>query len=337
MALSSFGYVGYRASDLDVWANYGTTLLGLQQTDRSRTSIAFRMDDRKQRIIVEAGEGGGASFFGWEVENDAGLTSICAKLDASETPYSPMSLQLCQQRGVKDGITFQDPAGNRLEVFYGPECADSSFAPSRAISGFITGPLGLGHIVLYVDNIERAHSFYLDVLGFRLSDYNNSPFKARFYHINARHHSLALIEHTTNSVHHMMMELYHLDDVGQGYDIALTKPDLIATTLGRHSNDYMTSFYTFTPSNFILEYGWGGKLIDTDTWQPYEMENGPSLWGHERSWLTEEGREKARQMRFNAAAKGVREPVYVTEGNFRQNKIACGWWDSVTLGRNAAA
>ena len=34
-------------------------------------------------------------------------------------------------------------------------------------------------------------------------------------------------------------------------------------TLGRHSNDYMTSFYIHSPSHFFVEYGWSGRAIDT--------------------------------------------------------------------------
>ena len=37
-------------------------------------------------------------------------------------------------------------------------------------------------------------AFYVDVLGFGLSDYITKPFRAYFFHVNARHHSLALIE-----------------------------------------------------------------------------------------------------------------------------------------------
>ncbi|WP_417583473.1 VOC family protein [Pelagibacterium sp.] len=327
MALSSFGYVGYRSADLSEWNTYGTSLLGLQVVDSTRQSIAFRMDDRKQRIIVEAGDGGGASFYGWEAEDREALHAICRRLDQAEVPYTKMPTALCEQRAITEGVTFFDPAGNRLEVFYGATVADDDFAPSRAISGFVTGPLGLGHIALYVENIEPAHEFYTKILGFRMSDYVTAPFRAFFYHINPRHHSVALIEGKSNDVHHMMMELYHLDDVGQGYDIALKTPEMIATTLGRHSNDFMTSFYTRTPSQFLMEYGWGGKLINVNDWTPYEVTVGPSIWGHERDWLSEEGRQKAREMKLKAASDGVREPLYVAGDNFRDNAINCIWWE----------
>jgi len=41
-------------------------------------------------------------------------------------------------------------------------------------------------------------AFYVDVLGFRLCDHIEKPFRAYFFHVNPRHHSPALIE-TSNS------------------------------------------------------------------------------------------------------------------------------------------
>ena len=66
MLVQSLGYVGLRAKDIEDWSGYGTRLLGLQAVDRSRTTLALRMDDRKQRLIVEADGGEGIGFFGWE-------------------------------------------------------------------------------------------------------------------------------------------------------------------------------------------------------------------------------------------------------------------------------
>ena len=62
--------------------------------------------------------------------------------------------------------------------------------------------------------------FYQELLEFKLSDYWLRPFPGYFFHVNPRHHSLALVETGKNMVHHMMMELFSLDDVGQGYDLA---------------------------------------------------------------------------------------------------------------------
>jgi hypothetical protein len=174
--------------------------------------------------------------------------------------------------------------------------------------------------------------FYVDVLGFGLSDYILKPFRAFFFHVNARHHSLALIETGKNGMHHLMVELFSLDDVGQAYDIALSEQDRVNVTLGRHTNDFMTSFYAKTPSSFMIECGWGGREIDPSTWQPVEMHDGPSLWGHERVWLPEKDRVVAREMRMHAAAFGLRAPVQVMEGNYQLMPGTCPWWDGVSRG-----
>ena len=80
--------------------------------------------------------------------------------------------------------------------------------------------------------------------------------------MNPRHHSLALIETGSAGLHHLMVELFNLDDVGQGYDLATLEEGRVATCLGRHTNDFMTSFYARTPGGFMMEYGWGGRVVD---------------------------------------------------------------------------
>jgi catechol 2,3-dioxygenase-like lactoylglutathione lyase family enzyme len=171
-------------------------------------------------------------------------------------------------------------------------------------------------------------AFYVDVLGFRLCDHIEKPFRAYFFHVNPRHHSLALIETGKSGMHHLMVELFSLDDVGQSYDIALSE-DRVSVTLGRHVNDLMTSFYAKTPSSFMVECGWGGREIDPKTWQPAEVKHGPSLWGHERIWLPEKDRQAARDMRMNAAKEGLRAPVQVMEGNYTLMSGTCAWWDGL--------
>jgi 2,3-dihydroxybiphenyl 1,2-dioxygenase len=332
MTVQALGYVGFGSSALDDWRQFGTGLVGLQAVERSPSLLAFRMDDRKQRIVVDRSLPEGERFFGWEVADAAGLDALAARLEKAEVEVTSEPATLADNRRVKRLISFRDPAGNRLEAFYGAEVDDKPFLPGRSISGFRTGPLGLGHAVLTVENIDAVMPFYVDVLGFALSDYMQKPFRAYFFHINARHHSLALIETGRNGMHHLMVELFSLDDVGQCYDIALNQQDRVNVTLGRHTNDFMTSFYAKTPSSFMVECGWGGREIDLGTWQPVEMHDGPSLWGHERVWLPPADRDVAREMRMRAAAAGLRAPVQVAEGNYSLLSGTCPWWDDISRG-----
>jgi 2,3-dihydroxybiphenyl 1,2-dioxygenase len=329
MALLGLGYAGFGSDALDDWRQFGTGLVGLQAVERGNALLAFRMDDRKQRIVIDRAMADGTRFFGWEVADAAALDALAARLDAACVPVVAEPQTLADARRVRGLISFGDPEGNRLEAFHGSEIDQTPFKPGRSISGFRTGPLGLGHAVLTVESIDPMMAFYVGVLGFGLSDYISRPFRAYFFHVNARHHSLAMIETGKSGMHHLMVELFSLDDVGQAYDIAMCEEGRVGVTLGRHTNDLMTSFYAKSPSSFMIECGWGGREIDSQNWQAVEMHDGPSLWGHERVWLPEKDREIAREMRMNAAREGKRAPVQVMEGNYKLMSGTCAWWDGV--------
>ena len=273
MELRSLGYIGVQSDRLDDWKSFATRLLGMQQVDRAGSMLAFRMDDRKQRLVVDSAPSGLQGFLGWEVAQAHDLDDLAARLEAAGVAVDWGSRALAAQRCVTQLLVFHDPAGHRLEAFWQPEIAPTAFVPGRPISGFKTGPLGMGHVVLNVIDVEPLLPFYRDL-------------------------------------HHFMVELFSLDDVGQGYDLAQLEKGRVAYTMGRHTNDHMTSYYAHTPSGFFVEYGWGGRLIDQATWEPHETFDGPSFWGHERLYMPEEQRARLRNMRLNAASRGVRAPVF---------------------------
>ena len=328
MNLNALGYVGIRTANLDDWTTYGTRFLGMQLVDKSRGSLALRMDDRKQRVIVHSDANEGPSFYGWEVPDASALDALAGHLEAHGVPVARGSRALAEERRVKDLIVFADPIGNRLEAFHGAEVATDPFKPGRAISGFRTGVLGMGHAVLTAERLDEVLPFYTDNLNFKPTDYLLRPFKAYFFHLNPRHHSLAFIDTGKNGIHHLMFECCYLDDVGQAYDLALRKPEMIGTTLGRHANDQVTSFYSYSPSKFLVEYGWGGRSIDTENWTPHERTEGPSLWGHDRTWLTPEKREEARSIRIGVAEADGRAPLNVMDGNYLRAADVCPWWNA---------
>src|SRR5215216_1468046 len=146
MTVQALGYVGVRCKSLEDWASYGQNFLGLQRIDKTRSSLAFRMDDRKQRLVVDADGGQGIGFFGWEVADAAALDAVAARIEAAGIKVARGSRALADERRVADLIVLNDPAGNRLEIFHGAEIAADSFQPGRNISGFRTGPLGMGHV-----------------------------------------------------------------------------------------------------------------------------------------------------------------------------------------------
>lgn len=307
---SSLGYLVVESGRIDAWRAFATSLLGMQGCEEGG-ELRLRMDERAARIVVLPGEEERVAAIGWEVADAGALAELETRLQQAGHEAARESDALAAQRGVAEILVTRDPEGNRLEFFHGANTADTPFRPGRAISGFRTGALGLGHLALTTADLAGIEPFYIGPAGFHLSDYALAPFRARFFHLNSRHHSLALIETGEAGIHHLMVELNSLDDVGQAYDLAQLQDDLVTVTLGRHSNDFMTSFYLRSPSGFMIEYGWDGRSIDPEQWEPYECRQGPSLWGHERSWLGPEMRETAQRLRLDAAASGLRAPDFV--------------------------
>ena len=308
MGISALAYLGIGTNRMDDWADFAGALLGMQKIDRAGHAMAFRMDDRLQRLLVSNEPGETLAFLGFEVAQPEDLQILAARIEAAGVEVHAGSGALADRRFVGDLLWFLDPMGNRIELVHAPMRTDAPFIPGRPIDGFKTGPLGMGHAVLHVQDIETMMPFYRDVLGFRVSDYGLKPYGLYFFHLNARHHSFAMVGSGGAGFHHFMVEYQNLDDVGQGYDIACQDMERIAYTLGRHTNDYMTSFYAKTPSGFFVESGWGGRLIDPATWEPHETHDGPSFWGHERLYLPEEPRARMREMRLDAARRGRRAP-----------------------------
>jgi hypothetical protein len=147
MAVQAFGYLGIGAADLDAWSEFAIRQLGLQQVDGGGSSRAFRMDDRRQRIIADR-DAAAERFFGWEAADGVALDALGGRLEAAGVAVRQEPRALADQRFVSGLISFRDPDGNRLEAFHGPMLGDQPFKPGWNISGFRTGTQGLGHAVL---------------------------------------------------------------------------------------------------------------------------------------------------------------------------------------------
>lgn len=278
MSVTALGYVCLETSHTDDWISFGREVLGLRvEPPEPDGSVRMRMDDRWARLILASGERESIVCYGWEVRDAAALSDIARRLD--EAQFHPVvgTTDDRQRRRVEGLISCKDPAGNELEFFYGQRRICEPFYASPHVSAFKTGDLGLGHVVIEVEDIDKCLPFYTDVLGFRVSD--QLARSLYFLRCNQRHHSIALANlNGKNRVLHIMLEVATLDDVGRVFDRALDR-QVRMSTLGVHANDLVTSFYLETPSGYEIEFGWNGRLVDDASWVATTIDR-PSLWGH---------------------------------------------------------
>jgi len=278
--IHSFAYIGFTSPAADEWRTFGTEILGAQLADDDAAggAVALRVDDRAARITIHPGEVNDLAYVGWDCGDADGLADSIARVTAAGLTVTD-DAAAAAARQVAALATFTDPWGFRHELTHGPATV-GPFTPSRPMSGFLTGEQGLGHVVFLLPDLDGGLRFYIDVLGFLLSDHVEAGVSLRFLHCNPRHHSVALGGAPGMvGVHHLMLEVNDVDDVGRAFDLVNARGLHVTMSLGRHTNDHMTSFYVRTPSGFELEYGSGGRVIDDATWQ-VETYDAISIWGH---------------------------------------------------------
>lgn len=280
--IRSLGYLRIEATDLDKWRGFGVDVLGMTLGRAPSDDMVYlRMDEFPARLIITPGEEDRLLASGWEVAGAGELDAVAQAVPGAK----PLDLP-----GVQGAIGFEDPCGNRLEVFWGA-ALEHRPAVSRFGTRFVTGDMGMGHVVLPALDTQAALDFYTQVLGFRLRDSmrmdrmfggggDMPPMWMRFLGCNPRHHSLALAPMPASSgLVHLMIEVATLDDVGRAMDRCIKKSVPPTASLGRHANDMMVSFYVQTPGGFDVEYGTDGLLVDDATWISRES-TAISLWGH---------------------------------------------------------
>lgn len=285
--VKALGYIGIGVSDMPAWEKFAAEVLGLAMAGTGPDgAVLFTMDDRDMRIVAYPSGEDDIVYAGWEVDDEEELDALAEQLSAAGIEIAPGD---AAARGVKKLITCADPDGLRTEIFCGPaRTRNGGFKSPAGISGFVTGALGLGHMVLGTSVPEAKLDFYQNKLGFLISDRihmkmgPDATMTATFFHCNPRHHTLAILPAPLpKKMHHFMLQANTLDDVGRALDAAKSHDVPLASDLGRHTNDHMVSFYMVTPSGFEVEFGWGAREIDDSTWQVGEYDS-ISLWGHHR-------------------------------------------------------
>ncbi|HTS99998.1 MAG TPA: VOC family protein [Streptosporangiaceae bacterium] len=290
--IRSLGYLRIEAADVGAWREFGVRVLGMVEgRGPDPAALYLRMDDFPARLIVVPGEQDRLLASGWEVTGDDDLAGLGRALDGAGVAVKAGTPAELAERRVGQMLRFDDPSGNALEVFSGA-ALEHRPAVSPYGNRFVTGPMGLGHVVLPVSDGEAALRFYTEVLGFRLRDSmrmapelfgqpaGGPPLWMRFLGCNPRHHSLALAPFPAPAgIVHLMVEVAALDDVGRAMDRCARRGARMSATLGRHANDLMVSFYVATPGGFDIEYGTDGRRVDDTTWVSRET-TAISLWGH---------------------------------------------------------
>lgn len=278
MGVRSLGYLRLATPDLDGWRRFAGGFLGMEEADPDDAeSACFRIDEHPARLVVTKGAEPAATAIGFEVMDRRALAELADAVRREGIEVAEGSAEECAARFVSGFVRFADPGGNPVELYHGP-VLDHTPVHTPEVSGWVTGDMGMGHVIVSAEDGAATVDFYTRVLGFVE---RNTMARGRvvFMGCNPRHHTLGVTtQRGPGRLLHLMLEVATLDDVGRALDRAHRMDVPMMHTLGRHTNDRMVSFYVYSPEDHAVEVGYDGLRVDTP--QPtYEITAG-AYWGH---------------------------------------------------------
>jgi 2,3-dihydroxybiphenyl 1,2-dioxygenase len=282
--VTELGYMGIGVKDLDEWKNFAANIAGMEVVDEGdRDRCYLRMDYWHHRLILDRDGRDDLNYLGLRVAGPEEFAQMQRQLAEAGIKFRVGDNDEARDRRVLELLKLDDPDGNPLEIFHGPEVQFSKpFHPGRGMHGrFKTGTGGLGHCILREKDSKAAYRFYTH-LGMRGSLEYRVPMgkqtmEITFMHCNDRDHSIAFgLPGGDRRINHLMVEVDCFDDVGLTYDLVRKNNIPVTITPGKHSNDHMFSFYFRNPSGWIWEYGWGARAA-THQSEYY----GGDMFGHE--------------------------------------------------------
>lgn len=279
MPVHSLGYLRLASPRVEAWRTFGADVLGLMPVDLDDGTLGFRIDAHPARLVIEPAETAEVQAVGFQVRDGRELDQLTEALDKYGLAPEAGSAEEAARRRVAGYVRFVEPGGSPIELYHGP-IRDHVRVVTPLVNGFVTGDMGMGHVVLSTANFAATHEVFVDLLGFAERNYMDS--KGRhlwFLSPNPRHHTLGIIAiDGPPKLFHLMLQVETIDDVGAALDRIADTETPLQLTLGRHTNDEMISFYVWTPDGYAVEYGCEGPRVDAD--EPTYAITKASFWGH---------------------------------------------------------
>ena len=142
-------------------------------------------------------------------------------------------------------------------------------------------PRKLGHAVVGTTDLAVTTSFFVDGLGFKISDHIKGA--GVFTRCSSDHHNLLVLKAPLPYLHHTSWQVDDIDDVGRGaFAMLEDHPERHIWGLGRHHAGSNFFWYLKDPAgNFSEYYSDMDCIVDDQLWTPEVLEGARGLfnWG----------------------------------------------------------
>jgi catechol 2,3-dioxygenase-like lactoylglutathione lyase family enzyme len=221
-------------------------------------------------------------------DNPGDVAAVASRLRALGLPvdHGPGSVSVVEPiAGFRAVVRVTDRlAQPRTEAapYNGPGRIDrrDTRAPGVLREGAVK-PRKLGHAVLGSVDVDATRRFFVDGLGFKVSDEIKG--EGVFLRCSTDHHNVLVLRAPVNFLHHTSWQVDDVDEVGRGATAMLEDhPERHVWGLGRHHAGSNFFWYLKDPAGTFSEYYSDMDcVVDDQLWKPEVFEGAQGLfnWG----------------------------------------------------------
>jgi len=252
-------YATQRAFYTDTW---GLTEVG---TDGELSYLAAEGSPEQYVVRLRKAADKRLDLISFGARDAAAVDALAERLaaDGVELIGQPDKLQTA---GGGYGFRFFDVDGRTIEV-----SAEVATRQHREIEEGEAVPVRISHAVMNSNDIDRTRDWYVERLGFKLSDSlwgSHLGEMMHFMRCNDWHHSLAIARGPHTSVHHVSFQMRGIDEYMRGTGRVMRAGIRKVWGPGRHLAGNNTFSYFLDPSGNTMEYTTELERLTTDEWHP---------------------------------------------------------------------
>jgi catechol 2,3-dioxygenase-like lactoylglutathione lyase family enzyme len=262
--------------DLQQSAEFYTKIWALEEVASEGDTMHFRATGGEHHVLTIR-ERPKPALLGvhFSAPDRAAVDALCAKAKGYGIEVAGDPAALDPVAGGGYGFRFRTPDGLPMSI-----SSDSVQHPNVVLDR--SRPTKISHVVLNSARTEDQVPFFIDVLGFKLSD---STHMMEFLRCSADHHSIAIFRNNGPSLNHVAYELPNIDGLMRGTGRLKQSGYDIEWGIGRHGPGSNVFSYFIEPNGFVAEYTTELDQLDDATHVPQDAQYwqkvmpNPDRWG----------------------------------------------------------
>jgi len=236
------GHATFSTRDVAQQVEYFTRVMGLTTVSSNANHAVLATKLGQEAIVLERGDENRCTRLALQVSPSTDLREVGAKLEECGIQHEARS---DITPGIGSAISFLDPKGTCLEIF-----SDYAFASTDDGEAGIM-PHKLGHVAFVTKDVQRVVKFYVEVLGFRASDWRGDFFA--FLRCGPDHHTVNFIQGENDAVHHIAFELRDWAEIQRACDSLARKNVRLVLGPIRHIIGHNIAIYHRSPDETLVE------------------------------------------------------------------------------------